>query len=165
MNPPAKLSDLTDALEFESMDRRIYFDRHTGRIVSVSDSILSAVEEGQNEALKRLPDWQKEEVETARAIVNHSGDRFIDPPGKFEFNEHRHMEQFIGTLPHAETVEQLRRAIQGHGAFRQFRDTLRRLGVQDQWSGYCDTAKKEFVIGWAEANNVPYDDDLKDRKR
>jgi hypothetical protein len=24
---------------------------------------------------------------------------------------------------------------------------------------------KEFVIGWAEANKVPYEDDLKHRKR
>jgi hypothetical protein len=24
---------------------------------------------------------------------------------------------------------------------------------------------KAFVIGWAEANNVPYEDDIKDRKR
>jgi hypothetical protein len=70
MNPLAKLSELTDALEFESVDRRNYFDRHTGRIVSVADSILSAVEKVEEEALTS-PDWQKEEVETARAIVNH----------------------------------------------------------------------------------------------
>ena len=68
MNPPAKLSELTDALEFESVDRRTYFDRHTGRIISVEDSILSAVEEGKDEALTNVPDWQKEEVETARRL-------------------------------------------------------------------------------------------------
>jgi len=165
MNPPAKLSELTDALEFESVDRRTYFDRHTGRIVSVEDSILSAVEEGGEEALRSLTDWQKEEVETARAIVNHSGDRFIDPPGKFEFNEYRHMERFIGALPDVKAAEQLWRAIKGHGAFHHFKDTLYRLGIQDQWFGYRDKAMKEFVIGWAEANNVPYEDDIKDRKR
>jgi len=70
----------------------------TGRIVSVADRILSAVEEGEDGALTSVLDWQKEEVEMARAIVNHSGDRFIDPPGKFEFNEYRHMERFIGAL-------------------------------------------------------------------
>ena len=165
MNPPAKLSDLTDALEFESMDRRNYFDRHTGRIVSVADTILSAVEEGADEALTSLPGWQKEEVETARAIVHHSGDRFIDPPGKFEFNEYRHMERFIRALPDATAAEELWRAIKGHGAFHHFKDALYRLGIQEQWSGYRDEAMKEFVIGWAEANHVPYEDDLKDRER
>ena len=164
MSPLAKLSELTDALEFESVDRRTYFDRHTGRIVSVEDSILNAVEEGEDEALTTVPEWQKEEVETARAIVNNSGDRFIDPPGKFEFNEYRHMENFIGALPDTEAAEQLWRAIKGKGAFRHFKDTLYRLGIQDQWYRHRDAAMKEFVIGWAEANNVPYEDDIKDRK-
>ncbi|HKW29000.1 MAG TPA: UPF0158 family protein [Verrucomicrobiae bacterium] len=165
MNPLARLSELMDALEFESVDRRTYFDRHTGRIVSVADDILSAVEEGDDEALTSVPGWQKEEVETAQAIVNHSGDRFIDPPGKFEFNEYRHMERFIGALPDAKAGEQLWRAIKGHGAFHHFKDTLYRLRIQDQWFGYRDEAMKAFVIDWAEANDVPYEDDIKDRKR
>jgi hypothetical protein len=164
MNPLAKLSELMDALEFESVDRRTYFDRHTGRIVSVEDSILSAVEEGEDEALRSLTGWQKEEVETARAIANHSGDRFIDPPGKFDFHEYRQMERFIGMVENAEAAEQLWRAIKGHGAFHRFKDTLYRLGIQDQWFGYRDKAVKEFVIGWTEANNVSYEDDIKDQK-
>ena len=165
MSPLAKLSELTDALAFESAERRTYFDRHTGRIVSVADRILSAVEEGEDEALTSMPDWQKEEVETARTIVDHDGDRFIDPPGKFEFNEYRHMERFIGALTDAKAAEELWRAIKGHGAFRHFKDTLYRLGIQNQWFGYRDEAMKEFVIRWAEANNVPYEDDIKDRKQ
>ena len=164
MNPLAKLSELTDALAFESVERRIYFDRHTGRIVSVADRILSAVEEGEEEALTSMPDCQKEEVETARAIVNHSGDRFIDPPGKFEFNEYRHMERFIGALPDAKAAEELWRAIKGHGAFHHFKDTLYRLGIQAQWSRYRDKVIKEFVVAWAEANHVPYEDDTKNRE-
>ena len=164
MSPLAKLSELTDALEFQSVDRRIYLDRHTGQIVSVADRILTAVEEGEEEALTSRPDWQKEEVETARAIVKQSGDRFIDPPGKFEFNEYHHMERFIRALPDAKTDEQLWRAIKGHGASHHFKDTLYRLGIQDQWFGYRDEAMKAFVIGWAEANTVPYEDDIKDRK-
>jgi len=164
MNPLAKLSELTDALEFESVDRRTYFDRLTGRIVSVEDSILSAVEEGEDEALTTVPDWQKAEVETARAIANHSGDRFIDPPGKFEFNEYRHMERFIRALPDAKAAEELWRAIKGRGAFRYFKDTLYRLGIEEQWFIYRDQAMKEFVIDWAEANHVPYEDDLKGRE-
>jgi hypothetical protein len=165
MKALAKLSELTDALEFHSVDRRTYFDRHTGRIVSVTDRILSDVEEGEEEALTSKPDYQKEEVETARAIVDHSGDRFIDPPAQFDFNEHDHMERFIRALHDAKATEQLWSAIKGHGASHHFKDTLYRLGIQDQWFGYRDKAMKEFVIRWAEANNVPYEDDMKDQQR
>ena len=144
MSPLAKLSELTDALEFESVDRRTYFDRHTGRIVSVADGILSAVEEGEDEALTSMPDWQKEEVETARAIVNHSGDRFIDPPGKFEFNEYRHMERFIGGLhpPGSDTPAAARRIPENF--LDGFRD--RDCATMDcQACGYCERIAAQAV--------------------
>jgi hypothetical protein len=43
MNPSAKLSELIDALEFESEESVTRFDRQTGRIVSVDRHILSVV--------------------------------------------------------------------------------------------------------------------------
>jgi hypothetical protein len=42
MNPSAKLSELVEALEFESEESVTRFDRQTGRIVSVDRHILSA---------------------------------------------------------------------------------------------------------------------------
>ena len=164
MNPSAKLSDLIDALEFESMEHHTYFDRHTGRIVSVENFILSAVEEHDEAGLALVSDWQKEEIEIARAIVADSGDRFIDPPDKFEFHEYHHMEQFIGSLSDAAAADALLLAIKGRGAFRRFKDTLYQLGIQDQWFRYRDEAMRKFVIAWAEANGVPYEDDRPARK-
>jgi hypothetical protein len=55
------------------------------------------------------------------------------------------------------------RAIKGKGAFRYFKDTINRLGLREQWFQYRDEALKEFVVEWAEANNVPYEDDLAKR--
>ena len=86
MNPPAKLSDLMDSLEFDSPEQVTRFDRQTGRIVSVERSILSAVEEGEKNELTDAPEWQKPEVEIARAICEDSGERFIDAPDKFDFH-------------------------------------------------------------------------------
>jgi hypothetical protein len=79
MNPLAKLSDLIEALEFESEEFRAYYDRQIDQIVSIEGSILSAVEEGEEEELSDRPDWQMKEVETARAVVDDTGDRFINP--------------------------------------------------------------------------------------
>jgi len=161
MNPPAKLSDLIEALEFDSEEYINRFDRQTGRIVSVDQHILTVLEEEREDELGDLPDWQKPELETARAILEDSSDRFIDPPDKFEFHEYRHMERFIGTVDGAEAAEQLWRAIKGKGAFRYFRDTAQRLGLLERWFQYRDRALKEFVVAWAEANDVLYEDDIK----
>lgn len=162
MNPPAKLSDLIQAIEFDSQEYNARFDRATGRIVVVEESILSALEEGEEDPSIDAPDWQKEEIEIARAIVADDGKRFIDAPDKFDFHEYRHMERFIRTLPDGEAAEQLGRAIKGRGAFRHFKDTLYRLAIQDQWYCYRDQALRKFVIEWAETNEVPFEDDIKE---
>jgi hypothetical protein len=125
---------------------------------------LSAVEEGDEERLDSLADWEKEEVEVARTIVADSGERFVVAPDKFDFHEYRQMERFIGTVDDAAAAEQLWRAIKGKGAFRYFKDTANRFGLLERWYRYRDDAMKEFVVEWAKAKNVPLEDDVKDRK-
>ena len=164
MNPSGKLSELIDALEFESEESVTRFDRQTGRIVSVDRHILSAFEEGEEDELGHLADWQKEGLEIARAVAGDDGERFIDAPDKFDFHEYRHMERFIGTVENAQVAEELWRAIKGKGAFRGFKDTAHRLGLLDQWYRYRDAAAKEHVIAWAEANQVTVEDDTQNRK-
>ena len=161
---PVKLSELIEALEFDSEERVTRVDLQNGCVVTVDQSLLSALEEGDDDVLNDLPDWQKEGVEIARAIVEDSGERFVDAPDKFDFHEYRQMERFIGTVKNAEAAEQLWRAIKGKGAFRYFKDTASRLGLLDQWYRYRDEAMKEFVVTWAGANNVRYEDDIKNRK-
>ena len=118
MHPPAKLSDLIDVLVMDSPEHVTRFDRQTGQIVGVEQSILSAVEEGREDSLTDLPDWQKKELEIARALCADAGERFIEPPDRLEFHEYRQMERFIGTLQDEDVSGELWRAIKGKGAFR-----------------------------------------------
>jgi hypothetical protein len=164
MNPSAKLSELIDALEFKSEESVTRFDRQTGRMVSVDRHILSAFEEGQEDELGDLADWQKEGLEIAKAVAEDVGERFIDAPDKFDFHEYRHMERFIGTVENTQAAEELWRAIKGKGAFRYFKDTAHRLGLLDRWYRYRDEAVKEHVIAWAEASQVMVEDDTQNRK-
>jgi len=159
---PVKLSELMEALEFDFEEISAFVDLEKGCVVMVQRSVLSDVEEGDEDALSDVPDWQKDEIEIARAIVEDLGTRFISPPNKYDFHEYRQMERFIGTLRNADAADQLWRAIKGKGAFRYFKDTADRLGLLNQWYQYRDDAMKEFVVDWAEANNVPYEDDVKD---
>ena len=109
--------------------------------------------------MESLADWEKEEVEIAKAIVKDPGERFVVAPAKFDFNEYRQMERFIGMVEDSAAAEQLWRAIKGKGAFRYFKDTASRLGVSKQWYHYRDNAMKEFVRDWAEAHQIPVVDD------
>lgn len=160
---PIPLSELTDALEFDSPEHLTRVDLQNGRVVSVDRSVLSAVEEGEEDSLGALPDWQKEEVALARAMAEDSGERFVAAPDKFDFHEYRHMERFIGTVEEDNVASQLWRAIKGKGAFRSFKDTAHRLGLLERWYRYREEAMRKFVAAWAEANNVPIVDDTQNR--
>jgi hypothetical protein len=162
--PAAKLSDLMDPCDFDSGDYITRFDRETGRIVIVEQSLLSAVEEGREEELGDFAAQQKEELELARAIFEDDRERFIAPPSHFDFHEYRQMERFIGSVANAAAAEQLWQAIKGKGAFHRFKSAAHRLGLLDEWYRYRLDAMKEFVIAWAEENEVPYEDDLNARK-
>lgn len=152
---PVKLSELIEALEFDSGEHMTRVDLQEGCVVSVDESIIRAVEEEDEARLSDLPDWQQPMVEIARAIVNDSDERFVDAPDKFDFHEYRQMERFIGTLEDDAAAEQLWRAIKGKGAFRYFKDTADRLGLLKQWYQYRDEAMKEFAREWAEARQIP----------
>ena|ERR1035438_32599 len=158
---PIKLSELIEALEFDSDERLTNVDLQNGCVVSVDRSLLSAVDEEDEASLVDLPDWQKPELEIARAIVDDSGERFVAAPDKFEFQEYRQMERFIAKMDDAGAAEQLWRAIKGKGAFRYFKDTASRLGLLTQWYQYRDEAVKEFVVAWTEARQIPFMDDVK----
>ncbi len=158
-DPAAKLSELIEAFEFESEEMVTRFDRETRRPVHVERHIVSAFEEGEEDELGDLADWQKEELEIAKAVAEDDGERFIALPDKLDFHEYRHMERFIGTVKSAQAAEELWRAIKGKGAFRYFKDTTSRLGLLDQWYQYRDAALKEHVMDWAEVNEVTVEDD------
>jgi hypothetical protein len=156
---PVKLSELIDVLESDSPEYANWVDLQTSTVVRLAHSLISAVEDGDEDALESLADWEKEEVEIAKAMLADSDDRFVVAPSKFDFHEYRHMERFLRTLPDTQTAEQLWRAIKGKGAFRHFKDTASRLGLLKQWYQYRDEAMKEFVRDWAKARRIPIVDD------
>jgi len=157
MSPAVKLDDLTDALDMMPEELGAWLDRKSGRVLVVETAIIDAVDAGDGAGEPEgLEEWRKEQLPAARGICN--GDpRYLALPDKFDFHEYRHMERFIGTVGDARVAEDLWRAIKGKGAFRNFKDTVDRLGVREDWFAYRDQALKRFMLEWAEANEVTVD--------
>lgn len=161
MNATAKLTELMDSLEMQSEEWIYRYDRRTGKVAMVESSVVGKVEDAQDSEL----DLTDEDVALARAIVVNEGARFIELPDKFDFHEYRQMERFIGTVENESVADELWRAIKGKGAFRCFKDTAERHGVLDAWYRFRDERAKDFVIRWAEFNQVPYEDDTAKRRK
>jgi hypothetical protein len=52
--------------------------------------------------------------------------------------------------------DQLLDAIAGRGAFRMFRATLKRLGIEPEWNRFRESRFESIARRWLEENSIPY---------
>ncbi len=131
-----KLADIVDAIDLPQQDWRSFLNRETGEIVTLTEDGIVPEDEGlDEEALESEP--------------------FLPLPDKSELDEWSMMERFAETRSERER-EELLEAIQGRGAFRIFKSTIRRLGVEQDWFNYRDAAYEEFAREWLRDNRIEW---------
>ncbi|HEY6344301.1 MAG TPA: UPF0158 family protein [Bryobacteraceae bacterium] len=54
--------------------------------------------------------------------------------------------------------EDLLNAIHGSGAFRYFKDTLRRYRIEKNWYAFRTDALREIAIEWCEQNGIAWEE-------
>lgn len=160
---PIPLSKLIEALEWDDMesDYVCLVDLQDGDVICVErDAYDDPADWLERMAEEGMMGSQDPEFLIKKAVANdHGGERFIQPPQKYDYHEYEKMRDFIDQLTDENAADQLRQAIRGKGAFRYFKDTLHRLDLIDSWYDYRHATMKEFVIAWADSHQVPYTDD------
>jgi hypothetical protein len=154
MSATVLLKDIVDALEMQLDEASSFLDLDTGRIETVSHDLLGEAEESADDEEPDLPAWQKPEWEVARRIV--STDRFLELPTKFDVHEWAIMEDFSQSVASARIREELLNAIRGAGAFRYFKDTLRRHRMESAWFEFRAAALNQIARDWCEGNHIPW---------
>lgn len=161
---PVALSELIHALEWDSENSEFVnlVDLHEGEVICLERVAYDDPAEWweQMEEAGMMNSDDPEFLAQKAVAEDHGHERFILPPDKFDYHEYEKMSEFIETLADGNAADQLRLAIRGKGAFRCFKDTLHRLDLTDSWYEYRHASMKEFVIAWAEENQVPYRDDV-----
>jgi hypothetical protein len=145
------LSKVIEAIELQTDESVSYLDSDSGEIVCVTDEMRSAVEEGERED---MPGWMREDIPRVREALE-SG-RFLALPSKFDVHEWAIMDQFSCGQENDRVREELLDAIHGAGAFRMFRSTIRRLGIEKAWCQFRDQAIEEIAREWLEEHHLPY---------
>jgi len=153
-----KLSKIIMAMESQSDERRSYLNRETGEVFGVSEEELRVAEE--EGSIEDYPEWQQELIETAKQVLEDEEGKFIALPSRFDIDEYSMMERFSLSVNDDEISDYLYAAIKGRGAFRQFKDEVRRFGLEEDWYKYRDEKFKELAIWWCEDNNIEYIDNL-----
>jgi len=150
-----RLSDIVDALEMQFDESSSFLDRDTGQVQTVSHDLLSEAEESGDDEEPDLPAWQKQEWEIAKRIV--STDRFQKLPTKFEVHEWAIMQDFSRSLESDRIREELLHAIHGAGAFRNFKDALRRHRIEPGWFAFRGEALRQIALNWCEENHIVWE--------
>ncbi len=149
---PVLLQDVVNAMDLEGEGWKSYINQKTGEIVSVSDEESEMVEEGDEDI--DVPDWEVEQLTKAREALD--SEDFLCLPDKFEIHEWGIMEQFAMAQAAPAKREALLEAIHGSGAFRFFKSTIRRLGIEDDWYRFRDDSSERIARDWLEENKIPY---------
>ena len=149
MSIRVSLSDIVEGMEFQSDEVKPYVNTQTGKVVTVDDEALFAAENGD-------PDGCNEsgELELARDILD--GKTYLPLPDRFDIDEYRMMERYAQSVADEAKAQELFVALRGRGTFRYFKDTVRRLGIADDWYAFRDQAFEEIAVAWCEDNGIAF---------
>lgn len=136
MSITVNISNIIDELEMMNSDMQSFLNIQTGKIITMFDNL---------------------ESEYATNEIENNTENYISLPTHYDINEYSIMEDFIDSLDDIGIENQLYRAINGKGAFRYFRDTIRNLGIENKWFAFKANAFKEIAIKWCKENNISYE--------
>ena len=152
MTTKVSLIEVVDALEIATDEVSSFVSKRTGQVVTLSHEAMHLAEEDSKDD---LPDWQEEELRLARDVLESTD--WLGLPSKFEVHEWEIMREFADSVESGKISEELLRAIHGAGAFRYFKDTLRRRGIEKQWFEFRDEALKTIAREWCEEEGVAWE--------
>jgi hypothetical protein len=148
-----KLSKIVEALSLLRSDWQSYLDPETGEVVTVTDDEFAMIEDGEDE--EDLPDWQREMMPKLREAIE--SDRFLPLPDSLDIYEWSIMVRFAQHRSSDQQCQELLEALHGTGAFRMFRATIHRMGIEKDWDSFRDETLEEIAKGWLEEHGVPYE--------
>jgi len=150
------LKDIVEALEMQFDEHSSFLDLDTGQVETVSHELLQEVEEEPDNAEEPdHPEAEDEEWEIAKRIV--FTDRFAKLPTKFEVHEWSIMQDFSNSVESVGIRADLLHAIHGAGAFRMFKDTIRRHGIEPLWFEFRTEALRQIAIEWCEEHQIAWE--------
>jgi hypothetical protein len=152
---PVSLNDIVQEMQIIFDTMAVYFKRSTGEFKTVTEEYIHAAECG--ESLDDRPEWEQDAIrQTADVLAREDDGDYVPLPSRFDIHEYSVMERFCHTVSNPKVVNDLFRSIAGRGAFRRFKDAIRRHGVEDGWYRFRDEEYKEIAREWCKENGITW---------
>lgn len=133
------LEVVIEAIEMADDSGEYFLDLETMETVYIGDTLLTGID-----------------YAPAIELVRRDRERFARLPAKYEIHEYSIMEEFVYSLEYGEARDHLENAIRGKGAFRRFKDGVRRFGVVERWYAFQANAYREIAIRWCKERDLTY---------
>ena len=153
MNKPVKLEEILNALEIQNDTSMALFNKITGEVLVIDEEEYRAAEEDKD--LMGYPEWQRDVIKTAKDLIDNE-DNYIRLPSKYYINEYEIMQSFCLSISDQRISDELFYSIEGKGAFRRFKDMIKRFGIETDWYQYRDEAIKQISIDWCNEEGIVY---------
>ena len=149
--PVVSLRDVVEALDLQSDELHSCLDPDTGEIITFNDEEAHIAESGD---WKDAPVWMRESLPKIKRALED--DRMLELPDRVHIDEWRMMQDFAAEQDECKCRPELQSVAHGAGAFRRFKNAIQRLGLEDAWYRYRETAFEQVAKGWLEENKIPY---------
>ncbi|MFO7891875.1 MAG: UPF0158 family protein [bacterium] len=146
-----KIEDIIEQFEIQNEEMCSFYNKKTGELYTVFEEDLLSAEEGEE-----IGAYSGEPLEKERDILQN--DNWIQLPTQFDIHEWEIMEKFCYTIEDVALQDELLDAIHGSGAFRIFKSTIRRKGIEEKWYSFRYQAFKEMAIEWCEENGIEWEE-------
>lgn len=136
-----QLDTVIQGIEMAGDGTDIFLNLQTNELEYINDFVLSI-----------------EEKEKITNKIDENWNDYKRLSTMYERNDYGIMERFIWKLPEGEMQDELEYAIRGKGAFRMFKSTIYRYGIEEEWYEYKDNAYREMAIQWCKENELEYEE-------
>jgi hypothetical protein len=150
------LEDIAGEFEMQFDEASQYYEKTSDEIVFIQDEYFRTAEGIEtDDEINDYHGWEQDIIRAAIKILEGSED-YIALPNKFDIDEYSMMEEFACDYPNEMISDALSEAIDGRGAFRMFKSTIRRFGIEQEWYKWRDNSYLEIAKEWCEDNGIAY---------
>jgi hypothetical protein len=152
MSAVVSLRDIVEEMDLQNEQVRAFLNQCTGEIIMLFDEDIHLIE-GED-------DWSKypEEQQQALAITKEvlDSEDTLPLPSPFEIHEYAIMERFCHSIDDPAVSDRLTDQIKGSGAFRRFKEAIRRYNLTDEWHQFRNKALEEIAIDWLKSHGIAF---------
>jgi len=132
-------------------------------IENISDEWVSFMDKEKMEivSLPKEPwlfDDEEEFDDLSDLIDSGFGTRFFRLPDEVDINKSKIMQDFIREMTEGEVHDYLSSEISQRGAFRRFREGVRKYGIEQKWFDYLHDAHVRIARDWCDLNGFVYEE-------